>query len=237
MRWASSDLIHAIPNNSRPGTVLLQYPGTGSPIRKGDKATLTISASPGARNEVGRGAQWEPRAAASASPAYRMRPGHRCDGRRVAVRPRSYPDCSGTLRKCEKGGRCDVGGYTCSQSYFGGPTMSVRCGPGNPPMCQGRKPRCSGSGPGTTLNLAPPQSRTRPRAAVVSQGRVPLPKPLRPGEGVFDRCQPGAQGGSYDVWIKSTPCAQAPKWLLRLLPTFNLTERKGIGRKRKVGNA
>ena len=37
----------------------------------------------------------------------------------------------GTLGGCEKGARCDVSGYTCTQRYFGGLKMSVQCESGN----------------------------------------------------------------------------------------------------------
>lgn len=67
-------------------------------------------------------------------------------------------------------------------------------------------------------------------SAAIPKGEVPSPQPLKPGEGAFDQCQPGPHGGGYDVWIKAIPCAQARQWILRLLPTFNLTHREGIGR-------
>ena len=212
--------------------MLLQYPGTGSPIRKGGKATLTISATPGRRNEVRRGAA-------------RRNP---CDGihftgvpheaRAIGATVASCREAKklvrtahGTLGGCEKGARCDVGPYTCTQSYFGGPRMSVQCESRKPANVPGPQAEVFWQWAGYDMNLGATSvsNKTTQGAAVVPQGRVPSPKPLRPGEGVFDRCQPGPQGGGYDVWIKSIPCAQARKWLLRLLPTFNLTDREGVG--------
>lgn len=66
--------------------------------------------------------------------------------------------------------------------------------------------------------------------AVIPRGGVPPPKPLIPGEGTFDRCQPGPKGGGYDLWIKAVRCPEARRWILRFLPTFNLTDREGMGR-------
>jgi PASTA domain len=117
----------AVPNKARPGTVLGQYPAFGSPVPRGSKATLTISASPGARNE-----------------AKVVRGGTPCgvihftgvphEARAIAVKVGSCDEAKklvrtahGTLGGCEKGARCDVGDYTCTQSYFGGPSMAVRC--------------------------------------------------------------------------------------------------------------
>jgi hypothetical protein len=68
------------------------------------------------------------------------------------------------------------------------------------------------------------------RSAAIPQGEVPSPRPLNPGEGAFERCQPGPRGGGYNVWIQAIPCNQARQWILRLLPTFNLAHRQGIGR-------
>ena len=59
---------------------------------------------------------------------------------------------------------------------------------------------------------------------------MPSPEPLKPGEGVFSRCQPGESGGGYDLWIKAISCQEAQKWIVRFLPTFNLPHREGLGR-------
>lgn len=58
--------------------------------------------------------------------------------------------------------------------------------------------------------------RTTAAYAPPPEGPVPEFEPLRPGEGIFDRCRLGPQGGGSDVWIKQISCAEARKWVLRL---------------------
>jgi PASTA domain len=127
----------AVPNKARPGTVLAQHPATGSPVPKGSKATLTISASPGARNA-----------------ADGARVGTPCGGiihftgvpHQAQAIGATLAGCSeakklvrtahGTLGGCETGARCDVGDYTCTQRVYEGPMLSLRL----TVRCLSRKP-------------------------------------------------------------------------------------------------
>jgi hypothetical protein len=153
----------AIPNNVRPGTVLLQYPGIGAPIPKGSKATLTISASPGRRNEVGRAFDLGtpcgiihftgvPRQARAIGAMFAS-----CKEAKKLVRT-----AHGTLETCEKGARCDVGPYTCTQSYFGGPRMSVQCESRKPANVPGPQAEVFWQWAGYDMNLGVTTARSDP---------------------------------------------------------------------------
>jgi hypothetical protein len=124
----------AVPNNTRPGTVLAQHPATGSPVPKGSKATLTISAlGRGTPNEVARGSHLGTPCGVihfTESPHQARAIGATVASCREAKK--LVRTAHGALGGCEKGAHCDAGGYTCTQKYFGGPRMSVQCESGNP---------------------------------------------------------------------------------------------------------
>lgn len=122
------DPLLQVPNAARPGTVLAQHPSAGSPAAKGSAVTLTVSAAP--------------QLTAPGPPAPT---GTRCGGtvratgvpRRARNISASGVSCSAALIEvsaahrllgsCAKGDHCKVGDYSCTQTYYGGPTMSVLC--------------------------------------------------------------------------------------------------------------
>jgi hypothetical protein len=117
----------AVPNNAQPGTVLAQSPAAGSPVAKGSKATLTISATPrpGTKPAATHGTVCGPVVHFTGSP------------RRAQGITAQRVSCSAALvevnvahrllNSCPKGEHCDVGDYSCTQRYYGGPTLAVRC--------------------------------------------------------------------------------------------------------------
>jgi hypothetical protein len=83
---------------------------------------------------------------------------------------------------------------------------------------------------GGQANTARDRKGSSVKVSAILTGQVPRPQPLKPGEGAFDRCLPGKNGGGYDLWIKDIRCHDARRWILRLLPTFNISPRVGLDR-------
>ncbi|MGH2963986.1 MAG: PASTA domain-containing protein [Solirubrobacterales bacterium] len=117
----------AAPNSATPGTVTTQYPAPGSRFAKGSEVTLTISARPRAGNPPTTRGATHCGGSVEFTGGPRQAKGIRATLAHCGEALALVNNAHRLLNSCPKGEQCNVDAYSCTQAYYGGPTLFVRC--------------------------------------------------------------------------------------------------------------